>query len=58
MDLIHGWQSQEVTLKKNVCSMDAIKTQREFVREELDKKLYKLVGQLGEHGFNSERFDK
>ncbi|NYZ79870.1 translation initiation factor IF-2 [Candidatus Micrarchaeota archaeon] len=53
IDLIDGWQAHE-----NTCSGDTIKSQRAFVQEHLDKKIYNLVGQLAEDGFDSERFDR
>ena len=51
IDLIAGWQ------KKENHSLDNIKKQTEKLQQELDKKLYTIVGKLSELGFNSERFD-
>jgi translation initiation factor 5B len=38
--------------------LDTFKEQRDDVREELDRKIYNLMGQLAERGYNSERFDR
>jgi len=53
IDRIPGWNP-----KKNISFLDAIKNQRDGIREELDNKVYNLVGQLAERGFNSERYDR
>jgi len=53
IDLIPGWaSSKKKSLLKNI-SQQAIN-----VQQELDKKLYELVGKLHELGFSSERFDR
>ncbi|MBI2672598.1 translation initiation factor IF-2 [Candidatus Woesearchaeota archaeon] len=52
IDLIQGYQKKDDLLIKN------ISLQPERVKESLDKKLYELVGNLSDHGFNSERFDR
>jgi translation initiation factor 5B len=53
VDKISGWRSQpDLTLMKNISS------QSQNVQRELDTKLYELVGQLSNHGLNSERFDR
>ncbi len=54
IDRLEGWYTE----KENAPFLDAIKRQRDSVREELDKKIYKLVGELYKYGFNSERFDR
>ena len=53
IDLIQGWQSEE-----NAGSLKAIKNQREHIQEQLDTKIYNIVGELARDGFNSERFDR
>ncbi|MEM0372627.1 MAG: translation initiation factor IF-2 [archaeon] len=53
IDLIEGWETHE-----NACSSETIKSQRQFVQEMLDKKIYEMVAQLAEEGFDSERFDR
>lgn len=53
IDRIRGWQPNE-----NACFIDSFEKQREDVRDEVEKKIYQLVSQLSERGFNSERFDR
>ncbi len=53
IDRIPGWNPQ-----KNISFLDSIKNQREGIREEVDNKIYNLVAQLAERGFNSERYDR
>jgi translation initiation factor 5B len=53
IDKIPGWYPYE-----NACFTDSFKRQREDVRDEIEKKIYQLVSQLAERGFNSERFDR
>ncbi|MCX6711519.1 MAG: translation initiation factor IF-2 [Candidatus Woesearchaeota archaeon] len=52
IDLISGWRNNNITLLEN------IKKQSSNVQENLDKKLYELVGRLSEFNFNSERYDR
>jgi translation initiation factor 5B len=52
VDRLPGWFPN-----KGECIMDSMKKQRDDVKVELDKKLYNLVIQLSERGFESERFD-
>ncbi len=52
IDSIKGWKSEEV------CLTDLIAKQRPDVQEELDKKIYELVGNIYQYGFNAERFDR
>jgi translation initiation factor 5B len=52
IDLISGWRS----LKKAL--LQSINEQSEFVKREIDEKLYTLVSKLHELGFNPERFDR
>lgn len=53
IDKIPGWYPQE-----NACFLDSFSRQREDVKEDLDNKLYRIVSQLSERGFNAERFDR
>jgi translation initiation factor 5B len=53
IDRIPGWYPNN-----NSCFTDSLKKQSEDVKEELDKKIYQLVSQLAERGFDSERFDR
>ncbi|MBD3230857.1 MAG: translation initiation factor IF-2 [Candidatus Lokiarchaeota archaeon] len=52
IDRIPGWNPMEKPL------LETIKEQKDFVRKEMDKKIYEIVGELSEEGFNSERFDR
>src|SRR3989338_1090451 len=52
IDLISGWRVNSAPLLQN------IQNQSSYVVEELDKRLYTLVGKLSEYGLNSERFDR
>lgn len=52
VDLITGWSSV-----KTSSIMESLKKQNSYVAEELDKKMYGLMGKLGELGFSSDRFD-
>ncbi len=53
IDMVPGWRKVE-----GVSFADAIKEQHEAVREELDRRLYDLVGKFFERGFSAERYDK
>ncbi len=52
VDLITGWH-----VVKTNSIMDSLKQQNSYVSEELDKRMYELMGKLGELGFSSDRFD-
>ena len=52
LDLLSGWS------KKDDLLLNSIAKQPDKVKQELDKKVYTLVGKLSELGFNSERFDR
>ncbi|MBI2547369.1 MAG: translation initiation factor IF-2 [Candidatus Aenigmarchaeota archaeon] len=52
VDKIQGWFSGLTSFVENLAK------QRDYVKDELDKKLYTLVSQLSEKGFESERFDR
>lgn len=53
IDMISGWQAN---LKKLL--IENINAQADRVIEELDKRLYNIVGQLAKYDLNSERFDR
>jgi len=53
IDLIHGWVSYP---KESF--VQSFNKQQDFVQQELDNKIYGVIGKLGEYGFNSERFDR
>ncbi len=53
IDRIHGWSPN-----KNAPFLATYKTQSERVRTDLDNKLYAVVGELYNMGFNSERYDR
>ena len=53
IDLINGWNSQP---EKTI--IESINTQRDFVQEIVEQKIYKIVGKLSEQGINSERYDR
>jgi translation initiation factor 5B len=52
-DRIAGWFPHE-----GECVLDSLQKQRDDVKAELDKKVYELVAQLAERGFDAERFDR
>ncbi|VVB60614.1 putative translation initiation factor IF-2 [uncultured archaeon] len=53
VDKISGWQP-----KKDACFSDTFESQPKKMQEDLDLKIYQLIGQLGERGINSDRFDR
>jgi len=53
VDLIYGWKN-----KNTKSIMESITQQNPQVQEDLDNKIYNIVGKLGELGFNSDRFDR
>ena len=53
IDLIPGWRSN-----KNKSLLQNIESQTEEVKQEIDTKLYEILGKLAEKGINSERFDR
>lgn len=53
IDRLLGYHSQE-----KVCFLDNYRNQDERVQDELEEKLYHLIGQLGEKGFPAERYDR
>ncbi|MEM4256877.1 MAG: translation initiation factor IF-2 [Candidatus Diapherotrites archaeon] len=52
IDTIKGWNIKEGTFIENE------KEQRQEVLQELDQRIYTIVGQLYEKGFSAERFDR
>jgi translation initiation factor 5B len=52
VDLIRGWYSEGKDIS------EALKKQSKSVNEQLDEKIYAIVGQLYDKGFTSERFDR
>lgn len=52
-DLIPGWRASP-----DACFLDTFSNQNSRVQEELDERIYDIVGKLDEEGFQSERFDR
>jgi len=53
IDKILGWYSY-----KEECFVESFSKQSDDTKEEVDKKIYQLVAQLAERGFDAERFDR
>ncbi|MDI6889205.1 MAG: translation initiation factor IF-2 [Methanocellales archaeon] len=53
IDRIHGWHSYE-----NEAFVTIYKRQSERAKMALDEAVYKLIGQLDEEGFSSDRYDR
>ncbi|MEM5871452.1 MAG: GTP-binding protein, partial [Candidatus Aenigmatarchaeota archaeon] len=53
IDRITGWYSD-----KNACFLTSFSKQREKTQDELEEKIYKIVGQLSERGFKADRYDR
>lgn len=53
IDLITGWKSRDKS-----CFLEDLPMQRQDVQNELDAKIYTLVGELSKHGIQSDRFDR
>ena len=53
VDLITGWKA-----KPSSCFLETLPSQRQDIQNDLDAKIYTLVGELSKYGFNSERFDR
>ncbi len=53
LDRITGWRRNE-----NASFLENIESQPDMATEELEEKIYKIVGKLSEHGMDSERFDR
>ncbi|KXB01233.1 translation initiation factor IF-2 [candidate division MSBL1 archaeon SCGC-AAA259O05] len=52
-DLIPGWRPSP-----DACFLDTFSEQNSRVQKEVNERIYELVGDLDEHGFQSERFDR
>ena len=53
IDLIHGWRSNQDTP-----FMASYTKQEQLVKEDLDNRIYNMMGTLSRLGFRSDRFDK
>lgn len=53
VDRVDGWVSN-----KNSCFFESFAKQPQHVKNKEEEKLYRLVGQLSERGFESERYDR
>ncbi|MBD3398507.1 translation initiation factor IF-2 [Candidatus Micrarchaeota archaeon] len=53
LDIIHGWKKQPTN-----SFIESFSKQPEHVQRLMDEKIYKMMGQLSEHGFDCERFDR
>lgn len=53
IDRIGGWRPDE-----NKCFLETFNEQRDDVKEEVERKVYDLVRQLSERGFDADRFDR
>ncbi|MHA1835920.1 MAG: translation initiation factor IF-2 [Candidatus Odinarchaeia archaeon] len=53
IDLIPGWKSSE-----NACFLENYKNQDKSVLKDLDGRIYEMVGNLSNLGFNADRFDR
>lgn len=53
VDLVYGWKKKDTT-----CFKESLGTQTNNVQDEVENKLYNIVAQLAERGFESERFDR
>ena len=52
IDRILGWRSE------NSCFLPNFREQDERAQNEVEEKIYKIIGQLGEKGLKSERYDR
>lgn len=53
VDLLSGWNRT-----REYCFKTALSMQQDFVKRELDTKIYELIGKLSEYGISAERFDR
>ena len=53
IDRLLGWN-----IHNNACFSDSFKEQPDRTQDELEQRIYNLVGQLGEREFDSDRFDR
>jgi translation initiation factor 5B len=53
VDLVTGWHDT-----KSKSFLEALGKQNSYVADEIEKRLYTLIGSLSEYGLNAERFDR
>ena len=53
IDRVPGW-----VISPNACFMNTYNEQPERAQDDLEEKIYKIVGELGQRGFQAERFDR
>ncbi len=53
IDRIAGWRAYE-----NGLSVESYEKQQQRIKDEFDKRLYTIVAQLSERGFNADRYDR
>lgn len=53
IDRIQGWYPHE-----NSCFIDSFQKQSNDVKDEVERRIYQIVSQLSDRGFDSERFDR
>jgi translation initiation factor 5B len=53
IDRIQGWYPHE-----NSCFIDSFQKQGNDVKDEIERRIYQIVSQLSDRGFDSERFDR
>jgi translation initiation factor 5B len=53
IDRLPGW-----VIEPKACFLDTYREQPDRAKDELEEKLYRVIGQLGERGFQAERFDR
>lgn len=52
-DKLPGW-----VIQPNACFLDTYNEQPQRTQDELEEKIYRIIGQLTERGFQAERFDR
>lgn len=53
IDKLAGWQTKE-----NACFYDSFNQQPKYTQDELEKRLYYIIGQLAKYNFEAERCDR
>ena len=53
LDLLSGWHDAGT-----YCFRESFKQQQDFIKKQVDTKIYELIGRLSEMGIQSERFDR
>jgi translation initiation factor 5B len=53
IDRIVGWRPE-----KNSCFLESFRNQSDRTQDELEEKIYRIIGQLSTRGFSSERIDR